>query len=165
MAKRSLTASDLRRLAEAADGIRDQPAYVVWGARGAEVKTTLGKDDELIVECETRSDVPSRPKFKSITVDPPFVDREGKPIANIEEKYDAMFWSEAAVEKFVIPYYARFNSAQHIARIMKAFNHPASMAMIHPPLSDIQFITSARTATQKRGAVEVLSLSEFEAAL
>ncbi len=119
----------------------------------------------MIVECETRSDVQSRPTFKSITVDPPFVDREGKLITRVEGKYDAMFWSEAAVEKFVIPYYARFNTAHHIARIMTAFNHPASMAMIHPPLSDIQFITSARTKPGQQDAVEVLSLTEFEAAL
>src|SRR5665213_3003751 len=165
MAKRSLTASELRKLAEAADGIRDQPAYVVWGPNGPEVKTTLEKNDELIVECETKSDVKSRPKFKSITIDPPLVDRDGHRISHVEGKYDAMFWSEAAVEKFVIPYYARFNTAHHIARIMTAFNHPASMAMIHPPLSDIQFITSASTSSGQQDAVEVLSLTDFEAAM
>lgn len=165
MAKRSITASELRRLAEAADGIRDQPAYLVWGAQGPEVKTTLGKDDELIVECETKNSVQSRPAFKTITLDPPVVDRDGKPVTHVAGQYDAMFWSEAAVEKFVVPYYAQFNTAHHIARIMTAFNHPASIGMIHPPLSDIKFMTSMRTAVRKQDGVEILSLNEFEAML
>lgn len=165
MAKRSLTASELRRLAEAADGIRDQTAYVVWGTNGPEVKTRLEKGDELIVECETSSEVKARPVFKSIALDPPIVDSEGNPVTHVEAKYDAMFWSEAAVEKFVIPYYARFMTPDDLVRIMTAFNHPASIAMIHPPLSDAQFVTSLRTSRTGKSGVEVLGLREFEALL
>ena len=161
MAKRSLTASELRKLAEAADGIRDQPAYVVWGPNGPEVKTTLAKNDELIVECDTKSDVKSRPAFKSITIDPPLVDRNGHRISHVERKYDAMFWSEAAVEKFVIPYYARFTTAHHIARIMTAFNHPATMAIIHPPLSEIQFITSTPSTSGQQDSAHIRDLTDF----
>jgi hypothetical protein len=165
MAKRTLTASELRRLAEAADGIRDQAAYVVWGAHGPEVKTKLGKGDELIVECDTRSQVADRPEFQAITLDPPMVDSAGNPVSHVQSKYDAMFWSEASVEKFVIPYYSRFMTPHHLVRIMAAFNHPATTAMIHPPLSEIQFLTSVRTAKAGQKGVEVMGLKEFEAAL
>jgi hypothetical protein len=48
---------------------------------------------------------------------------------------------------------------------MAAFNHPATVAMIHPPLSEIQFLTSIRAGNAGRNGVEALGLREFEAAL
>lgn len=162
MAKRPLTANELRKLAEAADGIRDKTAYVVWSGDEPQVKTKLDDGDELIVECETRNDAKGRAAFKSIVLDPPLIDADGNAIKNIADKYDAMFWSEAAVEKFVIPYYARFKSPQDLTRILDAFNHPTTMAMIHPPASNIQYMLSKRSAKSGKEGVEVLGLKDFE---
>lgn len=162
MAKRPLTANELRKLAEAADGIRDKTAYVVWSGDEPQVKTKLDDGDELIVECKTRNDTKARAAFKSIMLDPPLIDANGKPIEHIADKYDAMFWSEAAVEKFVIPYYARFKSPQDLVRIRDAFIHPATIAVIHPPVSIIQFLSSIRSGKSGRKGVEVLGLNELE---
>jgi hypothetical protein len=163
MAKRPLTANELRKLAEAADGIRDKTAYVVWSGDEPQVKTKLDDGDELIVECETRNDAKKRASFTSIVLDPPLIDADGNAIKNIADKYDAMFWSEAAVEKFAIPYYARFTSPQDLARMLDAFNHPTTLAMMHPPLSYCHFMTSIRRERDGKSGVEVLGLKEFEA--
>lgn len=162
MDRRPLTANELRRLAEAVDGIRDEPAYVVWSGGKPKVTRRLLDTDELIVECETKSDLPARPAFNSIVLDPPMVDQHRVPVTKLSSKYDAMFWSEAAVEKFVIPYYARINTANDVARIRKAFNHQSVYAMVHLPLTEVSVLTALRTGGK---GVEALSLREFEASL
>ena len=84
MDKRPLTANELRKLAEAVDGIRDEMAYVVWTADGPQVKTKVDRGDEIIVECETKSDVKHRPTFNSIVLDPPMVDQHGVPVTELK---------------------------------------------------------------------------------
>lgn len=160
MEKRQLTAEELRKLAEAVDGIRDRPAFLVWTAAGdLQAKTSLDPGDELIVECKTSNAVPDRQQFRSIALDPPILDEKGSPVTDIPAKYDAMFWSEAAVEKFVLPYYARLNRPSVVAAMLQAFNHPSVCAVIHPPLSYIRFVTSIRTGDR---GFEVLDLRELE---
>jgi hypothetical protein len=160
MEKRLLTADELRKLAEAVDGIRDRSAYLVWTASGEpQAKTSLDPDDELIVECETRNAAPERQSFRSIMLDPPMLDEKGNPVTDLPAKYDAMFWSEAAVEKFVLPYYARLNKPSVVTAMLQAFNHPSVCAVIHPPLSYIRFVTSIRTGDR---GFEALDLREFE---
>ncbi len=162
MEKRPLTANELRRLAEAVDGIRDEPAYVVWSGGEPMVKKQLDDADELIVECETNNDVRHRSRLKSITLDPPMVDQHRVPVTDLSGQYDAMFWSEAAVEKFVIPYYAGFNNAADLARIEKSFNHPSVYAMLHLPFTEVCVLTTLRTGDK---GLEALSLKEFESSL
>jgi len=162
MAKRPLTANELRKLAEAADGIRDKTAYVVWSGDEPQVKTKLDEGDELIVECETRNSASGRSAFKSITLDPPLIDADGNVIENIVDKYDAMFWSESAIEKFVIPYYAHVRSPRDLQRIGDAYIHPTTMALLHPPASNIQYMMARRSAKSGKEGVEVLDLKDFE---
>lgn len=162
MARRTLSANELRRLAEAVDGIRDTKAYVVWGANGPEVKTSVAAGDDVIAECETNNVVGNRPRFRSIGIDPPLVDRSGRPVKDLASHYDAMFWSEPAVEKFVLPYYLRFHTPAEVDAIRSAFNHVSVYAVIHPPLSDFLCLSSARTDGK---TLEALTLEELRAAL
>ncbi|HEY5086674.1 MAG TPA: hypothetical protein VII66_04860 [Gemmatimonadaceae bacterium] len=161
MEKRQLTANDLRKLAEAVDGIRDEPAYVVWGTNGPEVQTNRPASEDVMFECMTKNENPDRAELRSIILDPPVVTSDGKLLADLAARADAMFWSEAAVEKFVIPYYVRFSTSQEVDRIRKAFSHASVVALIHLPDSTSLVLTSVRTGR----AMEILTLQEFESSL
>ena len=161
MEVRRMTANDLRKLAEAVDGIRDVPAYVVWGKDGPAVTEERPELEDVIFECMTKNTDPNRAKFRSITLDPPVVRSDGHPMTDIAAQFDAMFWSEAAVEKFVLPYYIRMGTPEEVSRIRKAFNHESVFAAIHMPDSTSYMLTSIR----RRAALEALTLQEFEASL
>jgi hypothetical protein len=162
MAKRSLTANDLRALAEAADGIRDKPAYVVWGDAGPELKTKRpAASTEVIFECVTDNIVPHRAKLRSITLEPSVMTTHGRPVTDIATRYDAMFWSEAAVEKFVLPYYIQSGHPELVDRLRKAFKHASVMAVAHLPESSPLLLIS----TESGNEVRALTLQEFEASL
>ncbi|HEY8309798.1 MAG TPA: hypothetical protein VIG47_04545 [Gemmatimonadaceae bacterium] len=162
MGKRTLTANDLRALAEAADGARDKPAYVVWGDDGPELKTERPPaSTEVIFECATNNVVPNRAKLHSITLDPPVVTSHGKTVTDIVTRYDAMFWSEAALEKFVLPYYLGSGKPELVDRIRKAFNHASVVAIMHLPDSSPIILSSIQSSE----GVRALTLHEFEALL
>ncbi len=144
MGRRQLTANDLRRLAEAVDGVRDETAYVVWGNTGPEVRTQRPASDEVIFECMTSNAEPDRARIAAITMQPPVIASDGTPLTNFARRFDAMFWSEAAVEKFMFPYYVRFSSPGHIDRMRKAFNQKRVVAAMHMPDSTSSFLVSVR---------------------
>lgn len=159
MGKRQLTANDLRRLAEAVDGVRDETAYVVWGNGGPEVRTQRPASDEVIFECMTRNAEPDRARIAAITLHPPVIASDGKPLANFARRFDAMFWSEAAVEKFMLPYYVRFSSHAHVDRMRKAFKQKGVVASMHMPDSLGRYLVSVRDGE----ALAELTLEELEA--
>lgn len=160
MEARQLTAGDLRRLAEAVDGIRDVPAYVVWGESGPVITKDPPAPEEVIFQCMTKSATPDRTKLRSIALDPAVVAPDGK-VMDVAGQFDAMFWSEAAVEKFVLPYYMHVGTPDEVTRILDAFNHASVAAMLHLPDSTHCVLTSVR----RRSSFEVLTLKEFEASL
>ena len=159
MERRQLTANDLRRLAEAVDGVRDETAYVVWGESGPEVRTQRPASDEVVFECMTSNAEPDRAKIGTITLHPPVIASDGTPLTDFAGRFDAMFWSEAAVEKFMIPYYIRFSSPGQIARMRSAFNQERVVASIHMPDSTSSFLVSIRGGE----ALSALTLEELEA--
>src|SRR6185437_16205262 len=156
-----MTAGDLRRLADAVDGVRDVPAYVVWGTQGAVVTEDRPPADEVVFECLTNNTIPQRTRLRSITLDPALVTSDGQPVTDVAARFDAAFWSEAAVEKFVLPYYTRMATVSEAARVRKAFNHTSVAAMLHMPDSTSRMLSSVR----RTGALEALTLLEFEASL
>ena len=161
MEARQLTAGDLRRLAEAVDGIRDVPAYVVWGKDGPVITKNPPAPEDVIFECMTKSTKPDRTKLRSISLDPAVVTPDGKPMADVAGKFDAMFWSESAVQKFVLPYYMHVGTADEVSRVLRAFNHATVAAMLHLPDSTHCVLTSVRSGS----TLQALTLKEFEASL
>ena len=159
MEKRQLTANDLRKLAEAVDGVRDETAYVVWGKEGPEVSTQQPASHEVIFECMTSNVEPDRRKMVAIKLERPVITAEGKPLTHFERRFDAMFWSEAALEKFMLPYYARFSSPRQMDRMRNASNQKRVLAVMHVPWSTSRFLTSARDGE----ALAALTLEELEA--
>ncbi len=121
------------------------------------VTTEVRPKDELIVECVTRSQGGKWPKLRSISLDPPIVNKRGELIADTHSRFDAMFWSPAAVEKFVIPYYIRFNTIEYVNRIRNAFNRDEVEALTKLPWSDPAFLFN------EGGALKILTLEEVEA--
>lgn len=96
-------ALQLRHLAEHVSSLRGMPWNLYGHERDGEPRITLdlaqlGADLPPLMQMDTRFQQPWRP-VPEVTIS-----AEGKEwvLAN----YDAVFWSEAAVEKFVIPYYA-----------------------------------------------------------
>lgn len=162
MDKRPITANELRKLAEAADGIRDEPAFLVWRDGIPKITRRVESSDELIMECRTPASAPRRPSFKSIHLDPPMVDQAQVPVPDIATRFDAMFWSDSAFEKFAVPYYARISTQNELERIRAAFYSSTTFAMIHPPLSNATFLSSARTGGN---GLEALTLRDLEARL
>ncbi|MET0398151.1 MAG: hypothetical protein ABW277_15225 [Longimicrobiaceae bacterium] len=57
--------------------------------------------NDVVVPCNTRLVRPDRPPVTGVTIQ-----AEGMPQSEPLVGYDALFWSEAAVEKFLFPYYA-----------------------------------------------------------
>jgi hypothetical protein len=118
-------ASELRRVAEAADGMRDQElTLVIRGGSSVdlphlEVVPTrhVLADDVRICSVGTRSVMQDRPKPFRVVLQV----RETDQPLELQMEYDALFWSEAAVEKFFFPYYRRVLRREAFQRLEADF--------------------------------------------
>jgi hypothetical protein len=106
-----LNAHQLRMLAEFASSQRKvggDPFYgvavpdpdVMGPEFKLEIVSTLAEGQVPLFEIDT-FEVEARPKPTEVTFKV-----DGMTMANMAHEYDAVFWSESAVEKFVFPYYA-----------------------------------------------------------
>jgi hypothetical protein len=115
---RPIDAAMLRKCAESADGIRGQYVRLVYAVNpqssADEVYAILpvGNDGKYsgwtiteLVRPLTMWIAPSHSTEAQATVT--YTSPAGTLHAPAAGKYDALFWSESAVEKFVLPYYAR----------------------------------------------------------
>ena len=98
-----VTANDLRWAGEAADGMRDQDLVLTRHEDGKlKVVPVKEADSEVLFKVRTDSDglalTADRSKFK--------LTYEGKDVP-IPPDTDAVFLTQSAVEKFVLPYYTR----------------------------------------------------------
>ncbi|HEV7589876.1 MAG TPA: hypothetical protein VGO40_17305 [Longimicrobium sp.] len=104
-----LDAHQLRELADAASSMRKpggEPIYgVVTDPTSLSPKLAIVPGDGTVVpegalfEIDTH-EVEKRPTATAVIIDSDGVTKD------LAEDYDAVFWSEASVEKFVFPYYA-----------------------------------------------------------
>lgn len=120
-----LTANDVRRLAEALDGYRGDPVQVVlrdgalvWLPNGEQPKT----GDRPLFDVQTKDTNPARPALKAIRLEPMVTaPGGGDAVDDVLTVFDALFWTEAAVSKFVLPYYMRFYSPEDVHKLWLAF--------------------------------------------
>jgi hypothetical protein len=117
-------ASELRRVAEAADGMRDQELTLVIrggataGPRLEVVPTTnVLTDDVRVCNVNTPSVMRDRPKPFRVVLQ---LSENEQPI-ELQVEYDALFWSEPAVEKFFFPYYRRVLRREVFQRLESDF--------------------------------------------
>ena len=127
------TANDLRKLAEAADGARDKDVYVVV------------KDGSL----ELVDKQPATGDYATIRT--PWGKGKGMTGgaelsvagAEISTTADAVFASQSAFEKFVLPYYARMKHPADLTADLQKYYADEVICVFHEPGSIIQ-----RGATQ-----------------
>jgi hypothetical protein len=104
-------AAELRRVAEAADGLRDQELTLVIRRTSPTATPRLeivpssarSADDVVVCPVETHNVMRERPRPFRVLLQ---VTERDRPL-EIQVAYDALFWSEPAIEKFFFPYYRR----------------------------------------------------------
>jgi hypothetical protein len=127
------SASLVRRLAEAADGFRDgRPRWVVIHRRGVQghhnVAGVFMSFEEANVEAQragpdyavfgpftTVDEPPDQSTGPMDVVEVTVRQRDGKVIRIDPNKVDALFWTLAAFDKFVVPYLTRVDGARYAA--------------------------------------------------
>ncbi len=132
-----ISAKQLRKLAEMVDGHRGAPMVIVW--RADELLVIPKRDfdpgtDTLVLDCLTKDEVEKRPKFDHLKIKTKTKEED------IKEKYDALFWSEAAVQKFALPYYQSHLSTTEVDKIWTGYLSDEVYALAHLPKSDSDVI-------------------------
>ena len=176
-----LSANDVRRLAEALDGFRGDPVRVVlrngalrWLPPGAR---PLPSDRELF-DVQTHDAAPRRPRLGAVRLEPRVVRPNGEAVDDVLDVFDALFWTEPAVSKFVLPYYMRFYSPEDVHALWLAFlgKRPDGtddaetqvLAFGHLPHSEPEIIEeedgSRRLATDAADAHDTMALVVAEPA-
>ena len=129
-ARGTITADDLRRVAEWADGVRggeyrlSMNAPLPGGGTGFGLERVDGNSspaDEISISTPRR--VPNKkspPVF--MLVDP----ATGENIRVDTQKHDAIFWGEVSAEKFLIPYYTKFLDDAGMKTLREAIADPAA---------------------------------------
>lgn len=111
------------------------------GARGVEmVIVSTRKENELVLK--RKGEVKVGEEQVILEVETPGVERhdvttslvvDGKAPYKLDERYDAVFWSESAYEKFVFPYYAsvRTRDWEFMNGLLAAFKDPKTLFIPH----------------------------------
>ena len=63
--------------------------------------------------------------------------KEGKALPLSGERFDCVFWSLSAIDKFVVPYYTASGNLKKAAKVRADFMKETAVAGIHIPGSDI----------------------------
>lgn len=181
-----ITANELRALAEASDAIRGEEAWVIENPKHGDANAprflvVTKKQAELDhakplmrLHTDDLPDMVDRRKIR-LTPDRKVVFVNGNAL-DLNE-CDAIFTSLSAVEKFVVPYYARLRPLEECERMRRRFATDASaVAFVHLPgsVEDIASLAGGAsttlfvaTASEKLGLddapLELRSLEEFAA--
>lgn len=133
----SLPAMDARQLAvlaEWADGVRNQHLVLVRTSDGEyKLKDRKAENDQVILQVFTRDIVPDRLQPVSVTCTLP----GGGGAIEVSQEFDALFWTESAVEKFLLPYYysQRILTGDQMERVKKHLADREVCAFLHMPPS------------------------------
>jgi hypothetical protein len=132
---RTLTARQLRVLAEKAEGWRGKgPLVVIETTDGHEVITEedLRKrrsPANIVARVVASEDVPERERPARID----FYATADSAVEPLVDGFDALFWSEAAVQKFLFPYYhsLRLLTPQAMEQLERSYRDKKSIAFAH----------------------------------
>ncbi|WP_310571307.1 hypothetical protein [Gemmatimonas sp.] len=143
-----ITADDLRRVAEWADGMRggeyrlSMSAPLPGGGTGFGLERIEGSSDsvdELVISTPQRVPTKKSPPVFML-VDP----ATGEHIRVDTQKHDAIFWGEVSAEKFLIPYYTRFLDDAGMQSLREAIADPDVIAIAHDYPTFLDVATSGR---------------------
>jgi len=136
----TLTANQLRALAEEADGFRNVPVVVVPNPNGdggrpyKVVREDQHRGTTPVMRLQTDDEPPfaeRTPKF-TLYSEPPvtLANHPGRTLADC----DAVFTSLSAVDKFVVPYYGQMRELTAVQRARDEFAlNAAALAVVHLP--------------------------------
>jgi hypothetical protein len=172
-----LSANQLRALAEASDSLRNEDACVVVnpsmepGVSPLIVVSKADADrDHLPVVFSVRTEDRPKPCVRQ-----PLTLRSDQKLQFVKglavdiNKCDAIFTSLAAVEKFVVPYYARLRGLDDCEALRGSFaTNPDLVAMVHLPTSvddearvEQSGVYFAKATGDDKQPVEMISVSQF----
>jgi hypothetical protein len=151
---KSMTYQELRKAVECAASYRDQEVYLVVDDEGWSVQTMMPivKEGAAVIPCKSPGAATARPPVLLAKIG---IDKE-KPADLLDLKdpagkelgsADAVFWTAAAVEKFLVPYYASVYGDQapkkldELIGILGAVRDPSTdldgaFAVAHMPKSE-----------------------------
>lgn len=144
----AVPANELLRLAEKADGRRGVTQTMVRITEKSGVRYDVLTDAELDVLRSSGATIETLMKIDAVPVHPKRAAREKETVVVVHvpgakpKKYnasevDALFLTESAVQKFVLPYYARTLTATAYTTLLARYYNSASpaWALIHFPTS------------------------------
>lgn len=166
-------ATELRLLAEKADGLREQDLLLVEIVENGKRRLDLVAQSNVpsaakpLASVRTNNVTKERRKFTiGLTLGDPVPEpaprkqragaatqEEDSVLPNLglpdalAEQCDALFWSEAAIDKFVVPYYVRLHGRQGLAALEDSFDtKPNIVAVAHTAPSETMSIGERRSA-------------------
>ena len=157
-----LDAHTLRLLAEAADGRRGENYAIFHDGSGYAVSPESRRDGTKLVSVRTAVRAPTRRKAERLVhIQPP-----GRETTPLPDDVDAIFWSESAVEKFVLPYYQRLLSRREMNDLIDAHESADVIAILHIKPSIYRTVRAKEELgvalqTDEKGELEVLPLTEW----
>lgn len=139
-----VNANALRRAAEKADGLRGKTLALVVDEKGLpdviELEEAEKNHREVLLKLETSNigqGLPGTAKIRVVN------DNQTYGEGTILRTADAVFTSQSAVEKFVLPYYMRFKSADDIKKLQETlFLDEHVFAAAHIPPSSTNAVES-----------------------
>jgi hypothetical protein len=140
----------LRRLAEAADGAKGTVWFVASYGVNKAGKHEISKAflSQAAAEAAAQNTA-THGVFGPYEAPPAYVEKrivswkvevEEHSSQVIEGTYDAFFWSESALRKFVLPYYANLVGPEYATEIRAAFRDPEVFLMAHDILTEGQMM-------------------------
>jgi hypothetical protein len=165
--KRTISPRELRIAAEAANGLRDDEALTLVyrdkpspltgdRRRGVVVrKGPLQADDvdlgiAIEADAEDKKDAMTEPVGVFIDYGKGLVDLKGYDV-------DAVFWSESAIDKFVLPYYVSLLNVQDFEALRAIKRDPFVMALMHyHPTVYVPNAGKEALAANARGSTDVM---------
>lgn len=160
-----ISAALARRLAEAADGFRSgKPVYLVAdydaparvlsfegeGAEAAAEKAKreaaggarLGVFGPFLTEPDAGPGGAARPEVLDVTVRVRLADGTTRTETIAGSEADALFWTRAAVDKFVVPYYAGALGLEHAGEVSAGYDGEGVYALAHLPDTIVRYVSA-----------------------
>ena len=133
----TITANQLRALAERADSRRGRQVLLVETPAGSQepydIVDVLGPGQREVLPLLTNNDLLFAPRAPLTLSSAPAVTITGRPGLGING-CDAVFTSITSFEKFVVPYYTRFKTPAEIDTMRAAYyTDSAALAVVHLP--------------------------------
>lgn len=128
-----ITADDLRMLAETADGLQDDDVVLAWSSeksqweiiKRADHVESQGGSPAIPIRAVPTPGAPPEPDDVGVKL------TTGSQLQSLREDGDAIFWTNAAMRKFVLPYYARLMKPDKLVELYENLLDGRTMAAVH----------------------------------